>query len=490
MWLIEENFMNYNPAMRTLTLLVLIFSVSVISVYSQPRVNYIALQNFNRTPSTYLDQIFLPADNGLTETVFIFRINNNRLTFRRDRTTGNGSSTGDFVADIELIFDLYEKDTPLVPDRTFLKRETWKYTARVATYEQTQSSDEYVEGFVSIISEPGTYRLLPTFSINGTPSPFLSTMQMPGATSTRQRTSRRGQEQAEIARSMIEIPDFSTHTKASIAIIDQNSQASAFSLLNMGNNVQYANDYKILTLVPNELNSDSLVLSVTELGPIPDASQSVVSSVWRTNLNEPLSSAGTMSVAGGNENLQIITSEGTGKIFLTVVPNHRFKNSWFRISVTSYLSGEATRIAEKTVLSRWFDIPTSLLNLDVAIDNLKYIVDDSRLREMKRGNQAEKEARFNAFWKERDPTPDTEYNELMAEYYKRIDDAFKRFSTPSTPGHESDQGKIFIVYGPPDNIERRFPPGGTTQEVWQYPGRTFIFNATSGFGDFQLVTSN
>lgn len=477
--------------MRTLTLFALIFSVSVISAYTQPRVNYIALQNFNRTPSTYLDQIFLPADDGLTETIFMFRINNNRLTFRRDRSSGNGTTTGEFVAEIELILDLYDKDTPLVPDRTFLKRETWKHTARVTTYEQTQSSDEYVEGFLSIVSEPGTYRLIPTFSINGTNSPFLSTMLTPAFPASRQRTSRRGQQQEELARSMIEIPDFSANTRASIAIVDPASQStSEFSPLNIGNNVFYAQDYNVLVQVPDGLPADSLILSVTELGPVPEEMQSVVSSVWRTKLGHPLTQAGTLSVGTSNDQTSIMTSEGTSTIYLAEVPNHRFKNSWFRISVTSYVSGDATRIAEKTVLSRWFDIPTSLLNLDVAIDNLKYIVDDSRLREMKRGNQAEKEARFIAFWKERDPTPETEYNELMAEYYKRIDDAFKRFTTPSTPGHESDQGKVFIVYGPPENIERRFPPGGTTQEVWQYPGRTFIFNATSGFGDFQLVTTN
>lgn len=483
--------MKSTSAMRTLTLLALIFTVSVISAYAQPRVNYVALQNFNRTPSTYLDQIFLPADDGLTETVFMFRINNNRLTFRRDRSTGNGSTTGDFVAEIELILDLYDKDTPLIPDRTFLKRETWKHTARVTTYEQTQSSEEYVEGYISIISEPGTYRLIPTFTINGTTSPFLSSMQVPTDPASRQRMSRRGQQQAELARSLIEIPDFSVNSRASIAIVDPSSQPpSTFTPLNIGNNVFYAQDYNVLVQVPDGLPSDSLILSVTELGPIPGDSQPVVSSVWRTKLIEPLTTTGSLTVAGNDDKTSIITSDGSSTIYLAEVPNHRFKNSWFRVSVTSYASGESTRISEKTVLSRWFDIPTSLLNLDVAIDNLKYIVDESRLREMKRGNQAEKEARFNAFWKERDPTPETEYNELMAEYYKRIDDAFKRFSTPSTPGHESDQGKIFIVYGPPDHIDRRFPPGGTTQEVWQYPGRTFIFNATSGFGDFQLVTTN
>ncbi|HAC16787.1 MAG TPA: hypothetical protein DCE78_12715 [Bacteroidetes bacterium] len=133
-------------------------------------------------------------------------------------------------------------------------------------------------------------------------------------------------------------------------------------------------------------------------------------------------------------------------------------------------------------------MPTSLLNLDVALDNMKYIADETTIKELKRGNVSEKEAKFRAFWKEKDPTPDTDYNELMSEYYKRIDDAYKQFTTPSKPGYESDQGKIFIVYGPPENIERRFPPNGVTQEIWQYGSRTFIFNATSGFGDFELVT--
>jgi len=75
----------------------------------------------------------------------------------------------------------------------------------------------------------------------------------------------------------------------------------------------------------------------------------------------------------------------------------------------------------------------------------------------------------------------------MAEYYRRIDYAFENFSTPTTVGFESDQGRVYIVYGPPEEVDRRLPAGGTTTEVWTYPEQQFIFTATSGFGDFQLV---
>lgn len=141
-------------------------------------------------------------------------------------------------------------------------------------------------------------------------------------------------------------------------------------------------------------------------------------------------------------------------------------------------------------LSRWFDIPSSLLNIDIAIENLKFMLESDQVREMKRGNAEEKERKFREFWASKDPTPGTDYNELMTEYYTRIDYAYKKFTTPSKPGHDSDQGRIYITYGPPDSIDRRFPTSGATQEVWRYGSRTFIFSATSGFGDFQLITQS
>lgn len=140
-------------------------------------------------------------------------------------------------------------------------------------------------------------------------------------------------------------------------------------------------------------------------------------------------------------------------------------------------------------LPRWYGMPIGLLNLDIAIDLMRFSLSRDELRAMRRGGRSEREAAFNAWWIERDPTPDTPYNELMAEYYRRIQEAFDRFTTPTVNGYDSDMGATWIRYGEPASIERRLPAGSQALEVWDYGNRRFIFRATTGFGDFELVST-
>ncbi|MDX1586711.1 MAG: GWxTD domain-containing protein, partial [Balneolaceae bacterium] len=163
-----------------------------------------------------------------------------------------------------------------------------------------------------------------------------------------------------------------------------------------------------------------------------------------------------------------------------------FPNSIYRLTVTR--DGQARPVARTVFHSLWIEMPTSLLNLDVAIDMLKFIVSKEEIKRIKSGSQAVREQKFREFWESKDPTPKTEYNELMAEYYRRIDYAYEHFTTINTIGYESDQGEIYIKYGPPKNIERKFPTGEPAVEIWTYENRQFVFRATSGFGDFRLVS--
>ncbi len=63
------------------------------------------------------------------------------------------------------------------------------------------------------------------------------------------------------------------------------------------------------------------------------------------------------------------------------------------------------------------------------------------------------------FWLRRDPNPDTVVNEFRDEHYRRIAYANERF-TSGKMGWRTDRGRIYIMYGPPDQIET-FHGGGT-----------------------------
>ena len=98
------------------------------------------------------------------------------------------------------------------------------------------------------------------------------------------------------------------------------------------------------------------------------------------------------------------------------------------------------------------------------------------------------------FWKKRDRNQATPKNEYYTEYFKRVKEASKRFRSFSRNGVKSDMGRVFIMYGEPDQIDR-FPNQKDTKpyEIWTYTeiegGVTFIFADLTGFSNYILVHS-
>jgi GWxTD domain-containing protein len=103
----------------------------------------------------------------------------------------------------------------------------------------------------------------------------------------------------------------------------------------------------------------------------------------------------------------------------------------------------------------------------------------------------EKKKRFDRFWKELDPTPDTEFNELQNEFYQRVAYANEHFSQMGDDGWRTDRGQIYIIYGPPDTVEHQTDQNFREFEIWRYNelNREFVFWDRDGSGDYQLVRS-
>ena len=70
------------------------------------------------------------------------------------------------------------------------------------------------------------------------------------------------------------------------------------------------------------------------------------------------------------------------------------------------------------------------------------------------GTDDEREEFIEQFWLRRDPTPGTPENEFKDEHYRRIAYANLHFPTATgKAGWKTDRGRIYIVYGPPDEID-------------------------------------
>ena len=92
------------------------------------------------------------------------------------------------------------------------------------------------------------------------------------------------------------------------------------------------------------------------------------------------------------------------------------------------------------------------------------------------------------YWKSKDPTSNTKKNELLEEINNRIAYVNAHYSVLGS-GWRSDMGKIYIIYGPPESIDRHYNAEYLyNYEIWYYAsGRKFTFSDRRNFGELKLV---
>ncbi len=189
-----------------------------------------------------------------------------------------------------------------------------------------------------------------------------------------------------------------------------------------------------------------------------------------------------------------ILKEDSGGIYLSHDSNSSTKSFFFKDISLKLPEGKYTLQGsgkDKTTYEvRWWDKPYSLLNYEVSLKALGIIESKNLVDSLKElGNKLGYNA-FNKYWQKYDPSPNTTYNDLMAEYYFRVDYSQKTFSNFATPdGIMSDRGQIYIKLGPPTHIERSSGADGKNLEIWFYKGRSkpYYFRDNLGNGSYQLV---
>jgi GWxTD domain-containing protein len=93
-------------------------------------------------------------------------------------------------------------------------------------------------------------------------------------------------------------------------------------------------------------------------------------------------------------------------------------------------------------------------------EDVRWIITDEERSAFKQlSNDEERDQFIEAFWARRDPTPDTPENEFKEEHYRRIAYANEHYAA-GIPGWKTDRGRIYVMYGPADEIESH-PSGGT-----------------------------
>jgi GWxTD domain-containing protein len=126
-------------------------------------------------------------------------------------------------------------------------------------------------------------------------------------------------------------------------------------------------------------------------------------------------------------------------------------------------------------------------------DVIWIISDEERAAFKQLSNDEERDNFIEAFWQRRDPTPDTEENEYKEEHYQRIAYSNEHFAA-GVPGWRTDRGRMYIMYGKPDEIESH-PSGGTYErpmeegggETSTFPFETWRYRYLEGIGQEVII---
>ncbi|MDE0586870.1 MAG: GWxTD domain-containing protein [Candidatus Marinimicrobia bacterium] len=135
-------------------------------------------------------------------------------------------------------------------------------------------------------------------------------------------------------------------------------------------------------------------------------------------------------------------------------------------------------------------ISSSISNIDQAVQNMRYILHDDEWKKLSKSKNTDKETLFLEYWESRDPTPETSGNEVMNEYFSRVSYSNNNFKS-YLPGWKTDMGMIYILFGPPDDLEvYNDPLSRIYSQRWHYYriNKYFDFIDENGFGDYRLST--
>jgi GWxTD domain-containing protein len=117
----------------------------------------------------------------------------------------------------------------------------------------------------------------------------------------------------------------------------------------------------------------------------------------------------------------------------------------------------------KSVYKRWLD------------EDVRWIITDEERKTFNAlKNDEEREQFIEQFWLRRDPDPDTDTNEYREEYYQRIAYANEKY-TSGIPGWKTDRGRMYIMFGKPDQIESHPSGGSYDRPTWEGGGTTSTY---------------
>jgi GWxTD domain-containing protein len=183
------------------------------------------------------------------------------------------------------------------------------------------------------------------------------------------------------------------------------------------------------------------------------------------------------------------------------------------MNVTDNSNGENSRIVKRFYLYRSSDFLASSRDTETKVNKLsstflgfseeeldrefsfaKYIATEEEKDAYEKLNLAGKREFMVKFWTDRNEKSLDGAIDSRIQYFDRLEFANRRYSSGGKKGWQKDTGRIILVYGIPDELDKFTSQATLNQyEIWQYHqiqgGVQFVFVDNSGYGDLRLVHS-
>jgi GWxTD domain-containing protein len=159
----------------------------------------------------------------------------------------------------------------------------------------------------------------------------------------------------------------------------------------------------------------------------------------------------------------------------------------YELTVRAEVPGDTAQ-ARTVLFVQWGSHPSERADPRFTVEPLAYIMDRREFKRLQALDPDDQRKAVDAYWESKNPDRSAFINPLEREFYQRVRFANRYFSMfkGGLEGWRLDRGRIYILYGPPESVER---PAGSMVEAWFYPDipKRFLFVDRYGTGRFDLV---
>lgn len=424
--------------MKKYYFLLILFS---ISIYAQPR--------FDPNIILVESEVHILKTSENNRGFFLYKIPHSRLVFHKQ----DDSFTAGFKVFLEITNKLSGE----------IIRESKEHHTSVSDFTSTNSPEIYLQGYLEFNVGSGDFVISPVFTdIN----------------SNRELSSKQTVFNTDSVVSIIGNP---------IVVVNQQTlcnEEEGYKIANYSASIPFSpQNYSLLIPVYDKS------ISIIDLKIL---SQSRKEFELTEKVDNVIQASINLTGCEGNIFLKIKNEKTLGSLNFFVVENlsQKLSEDIYLFEISSSMNTDLKKAISIPV--RWINKPRSLFDPEKSLEYLTLIENPDALAHLRDARKDNLSLELFKFWKKYDPTPETSFNELMAEFYSRVDYAEINFRAISNNnGAKSDRGKIYVQYGKPESMERFTDEYGRMIEQWKYatPQLTFNFIDKKGTGNFTLLSS-